>query len=803
MLAAALVLARRTGRSGCGRALWTLLLLCVFGAGWGRMWGTLCQDRKLEASLPEDGAAVSAEGRAVWLEENEKWLVVTLETADWGKVLVYLEKEDGGLQNGEEEEMIRPGRRLRAEGQVSRFDEPGNPGQFNLRRYYRSKGIAMSLFAERVTGEEGGGYWPYLDGLYRIRRHFCRILESVCEPGDLGIFQAAILGEKGEMDAQIQDLYQKSGIAHLLAISGLHLSLVGMGFYRLLRRFGLGFGPAGAAGCAAVISYGIMTGSSGSAMRAVIMLSVSFLAAYLGRTYDLLSSLSLAAILLAASRPLMILESGFQLSFGAVLGIGMTGECLKEALRPGRGLPESLLTSVGIQLVTVPIVLWHYYQYPVYGILLNLLVIPLMGCVIISGMLAMSVGVVSLSLGRAAIGSGHYILLLYQWLCRLFLRLPGSQMIMGRPGAPQLFCYVAAAALLVFGIRYGGEIKGRFTKKRTDRGEEEKENAAITRIKWGIFLLGSIGCFLLLLPPGQKGLTVCFMDVGQGDGTVIRTEPGKICFTGLSGTGEGGQAGARGTFAVSPISGRGITVLVDSGSTSDKSEGENRLVPYLKYCGIRAVDVIMVSHGDEDHINGLTYLLQECPEIAAGCLVLPEAGRGDAAYDGLLLAAAARGLTVWYMDAGDQIRAGGLLLTCLYPGEGEELRNPDRNRQSLVVKGDYPGLCFLLTGDTSQECEARILKRTDPEILGEVQVLQAAHHGSRYSSSQAFLDAVSPAVTVISYGEANRYGHPHAETIGRIQKTGSLILETGSQGAVTINVRDGRAVCRVYQREEQ
>lgn len=786
-----------------------LLLLCVFGAGWWRMERAFCHQQHLEARLPADGETVRLEGHVVQLEEKESWHVLTLDTEKWERVLVYVEKEkeEGNEKEKEKENRNenknknknknagwRIGQQVLAKGQVSRFAEAGNPGQFDLSRYYRSKGISMTVFADQVSGDEGS--WPYQNGLYQIRRRLSGVMEAICAPEDLGIFQAAILGEKGTMDEDIRDLYQKSGISHLLAISGLHLSLIGMGFYRLLRRGGLGFGAAGAAGAAAVISYGIMTGASGSAVRAVIMLSVSFLASWLGRTYDLLSALSLAALLLSASNPFVIGESGFQLSFGAVFGIGFVGERLRKGLRPKGGLRESFLTSLGIQLVTGPIVLWHYYTYPVYGIFLNLLVIPLMGYVIVSGILGMGVGLFSAALGRLAVGSGHYILLLYQWLCLLFLKLPGSQLITGRPQPVQIFWYGAAVTGLLAIISCGREGVGKWMsaqKKRGDEREENPEKPGVRGLRWAVFLTGTVLCFLLLLPSRQEGLTVCFLDVGQGDGAVIRGDGGEIVFSGLSG--EGGEI-------VEPLGSRGITLLVDGGSTSDKNVGENRLEPYLKYSGISAVDVIMVSHGDADHINGLSYLLKECEEIEAGCLVLPEAGKGDEAYVELIWAAEARGMPVRYMDGGDRIKAGALELTCLYPGPGEELLSQDRNRQSLVVKGDYEGFHFLLTGDTSQECESRILERAQGEVkdfLGEVQVLKAAHHGSRYSSSEAFLEAVSPQITVLSYGEGNRYGHPHEEAVERILEAGSRILETENQGAVTFHIQDGRVIYGGYK----
>src|SRR5699024_2404900 len=153
-----------------------------------------------------------------------------------------------------------------------------------------------------------------------------------------------------------------------------------------------------------------------------------------------------------------------------------------------------------------PIVLWHYYQYPLYGIVLNLLVVPLMGYVIISGLLGMGAGLFSVSLGRAALGSGHYILLLYQWLCIFFLDLPGSQLIMGRPQPVRLLWYGAAVAGFLCWIRYGGKKMHNSAEKHKESGKSNEKIKGKFLTRWVIFLFGSAACFFLLMPERQEGM---------------------------------------------------------------------------------------------------------------------------------------------------------------------------------------------------------------------------------------------------------------------------------------------------------
>ncbi|MDO5551481.1 MAG: ComEC/Rec2 family competence protein [Lachnospiraceae bacterium] len=832
-------------RKICGKSrsmysgLWILLLFCAFLSGCFRMGQVTERWNRLEALCPEEGEWILIAGQVTRILETAWSDAVELETQEYGKVLVYVEGEPAETLSAAKKLQI--GQWAEAEGEVGCFQPARNPGQFNFKQYYRSQGISMSLSADRLEsrGANGRGS-PYFDGLYRFRCRCSQILEQICGAADRGIFQAAILGEKGGMDSEIRDLYQKNGISHILAISGLHLSMIGMGLYRLLRKSGMGYGLAGSAAGVVIVSYGVMTGGSGSAVRAIIMLLASFLAAYLGRTYDLLSALSLAALLLSWANPLLIGQSGFQLSFGAVLGIGLLGEELVRSLKVHRSWEKTLLVSLSVQLMTCPIVLYHYFQYPVYGIFLNLLVVPLMGYVVLSGLFGIAAGFLSPSLGTAAVGSGHYILRWYQVLCQIFARFPGGQAVFGRPKWIQIAVYYGILTAMVLGIRgimkKSGESGDRTHKNDRDivlSGGKNKKDKIKTRksgwIAFGMLLAGTIGCFICLSPFRQKGYDAVFLDVGQGDGIVIQCEGGMLQMRGmeLADEGSGGEISERSSGEIggknnSRIScnqesgtdtagkavfqgrtghpGRAV-ILVDGGSTSEKKLGKNRLEPYLKSCGIRTIDLALVSHGDEDHISGLRYLLEECEEITIRHLVLPELGKGDSAYDRLIQAAVMAGTQIWYMDAGDWIQAGTCELTCLYPQKGEEIDASDRNQQSLILQVDYGSFHMLLTGDADEEGERRLAARQG-EQLARIQVLKAAHHGSRYSNCEELLDAARPNLAVISYQKGNSYGHPHREAVERLEQAGCEILGTGEQGAVFLHTDGEKLRYWTYLQEE-
>lgn len=728
---------RQNGRSS--RSLAIGLLLFFVSLGFGRM--------KMEQRPPDaDGYLAAARGKQVEvlgtvgaIAEKESFFALTLsdvrmiwegEELPIPGLLLYIEKEE--FQQSEERHTLRLGMEVCAKGKPEQPAGPRNPGEFDFGTYYKALGISYQMFGSKLEVTDFD-HIPYLDAIYRLRLAAGKQLTQICEPEDLGIFQAAILGDKGSLDEEIRGLYQRNGIAHLLAISGLHISLVGLGVYRMLRRAGLGYGAAGLAGLVLIVSYGILTGASASVIRAVTMVLLYMLAEYLGRSYDMLSAAACIGTLLLMESPYLLFQSGFQLSFGAVAAIGGLGPWLVREMAPGP-LTKPLFAGLSIQLVTYPILLYHFFEYPIYGIFLNLLVIPLMTYVIISGIAGLFLSLISLELGRAALGTGHYILKFYVWICRQCDKIPGSNLIIGRPGLWQIGIYILI--LMVF-LWYVSRVSGEHQVRRR------------------CTMLTAVLCsFFLLWRPPVRIPEVTFLDVGQGDGICIQTRNGVI--------------------------------LVDGGSSSNKRVGESSMEPFLKSRGISRIDYAIVSHGDADHISGLQYLLEQEQGIRIDNLILPWLGQegGDDIYQTLAGMMERHGGKTHWMKAGQRLLVDDLTLTCLY--HGDEKKREEKNEHSLMLRLDHETARILLTGDMSSDGERDAL-----ELLGPVNVLKVAHHGSKYSTSQEFLSVTKPALAVISCGEGNSYGHPHPEVLERLSEAQAELLVTQDTGAITLYLDQG------------
>ncbi len=765
--------------------LWVLLplLFLYLGAAWagydkGR-WRE--REEKTERML---GNYVEVQGKVAALEEEHGALRITLkgnqvwEYGNGGRTEASPIQLPGLLVTMKtslpmKKLTLRLGQTVRIRGEIQPFSQARNPGEFDSKAYYQAQGLDCRLLGEELVMIDPHQA-PVAQRLHLIREWGKEILYRYGEEEDAGIFTAAVLGDKRGVSKEIKTLYQKNGIAHLLAISGLHMSFVGIFLYRILRKAGLGYGGAGLAGMVLIFLYGLLTGGGPSVMRAAMMMSTGFLASYLGRTYDLLSSASLALLFLAFQSPLLITQGGFQLSFGAVFAIGWGSPVIADWIGKEKPLAAAVSASFAIQVVTMPVLLYHFYQIPLYSIFLNLLVIPLMGGVLCSGFGTIILGSLSPVMGVFAAGTGHYILALYEFLCRKVAALPGDSLTTGRPGAARMTAYglllmVGLVSLTLTGKNQGkadGE-EGAETAKEEGNGtkrekKKEKEKKKRQKQKQGLRGSSYLGkllilfamyclCILFFRPDPVHGLEALFLDVGQGDGILLRTER--------------------------------YAVLVDGGSSSKKSLGEYTLEPCLKSLGVSVIHYAFISHGDLDHLSGVEYLLDSCDDIRIENLMLPYHGREDKSLIRMADLAKKRGTKVRYLAGGERIQIGRLGIACLYPNIWDVPENT--NEESEVLKMDYGNCHMLFTGDMGEAGEERLLQRPmETRLLGEVNVLKTAHHGSRYSSSQAFLNAIKPRWAVISYGEGNSYGHPHEEVLERLENQKTEVLKTGVSGAV-------------------
>ena len=561
------------------------------------------------------------------------------------------------------------------------------------------------------------------------------------------------MGVKEDMDDEVKESFQKCGVAHILAISGLHITFLCMTLYNLLIRTGLRKQICVALSECFLILYVIMVGATASALRAGCMFTLFLSAKVLKRSYDMLTAVSFAAIMLLLRNPGVLWDVSFQLSFAAVLGVGLFHKLfmnntlyLKEKLKMRHddllknrifnifvhGTCSNARVSFFVYTVTLPVLLSCYYETAIYSILLNIIIVPLMSVLLVAAILGLILGNV---IGLPAIVIVKSILYFYKNCCSWF---EASGMGRVNLGAPDIWKVVLYYLLLLCLCIYAG------------------------RYRIPVRLGCLITCVMLMLPYPVSGLQVHVLDVGQGDGLVM--------------------------FCGDKV------FLFDGGSTSVRQLGKKRLIPFLKYHGVNKVDAVFLSHADKDHISGIYELLdseiRECIEVKRIYAYDGALDNGD--FDEMSLKAAEHDCKLIGISAGNMYRDKNLSISCVYPHEG---RYTEPNNSSLVMKIDYGEFCMIETGDVENEGECVIDEEYDMTAW-DTDVLKVAHHGSVSSSGEAFLEEMKPLVSVISVAEYNPYGHPHRETMQRLSKNTGDIYMTSTCGCISIYV-DKRGRFRV------
>ena len=768
-------------------------------------------------------------------------------------------------------------------GTLKNFQQPTNPGQFNAPFYYQILRISFRLNQAEIQ-VKSDRFYKIAEGLYQLRRKAGSKVDALLPEQEASVMKTMLLGEKGILDEEIKGLYQRNGIAHILAISGLHISMIGMGLYQFLRRAGLKIKLSAILASMIIVLYGMMTGFAVSAIRAIAMFLLQMLAQILGRTYDRITALAVAAVLVLVEQPLYLFHSGFQFSFLCVLGISLILPVLGN-VRKGKKLFE----GVALMAVTLPVYLGVFYQIPVYSMFLNFIVLPMMSILMGAGIVMILAAFLCTPLAIPAAWLITGILMVYERLGLFTEKLPHHYWTPGCPAKWQLAVYVAVLIIIAAlgrtkrkAVLYqkdcihrrGGCAKEilqedppcnevlQYEKSQYERSQHgmaqynipryevsqyeipqyEMQNKRIRRIAchggkwistygipvgicWGFLLLGVV----ILTWRFRPELQVTFLDVGQGDCIFLQTE-------------------------------NGDSYLTDGGSSSVSKVGKYRMIPFLKYQGASQIKAVFVSHADSDHYNGIAELLEqaELEGIRVENLVLTDIAdecRSEG-YEELVELAGQNGITVQLLHEGQQLQDGELLFQCLHPSKG--YRAEDLNETSMVLLVTYREFSMLLTGDVQgageehltqelqdwkepgvtqmqdvirisgeeesmeeesmeeesieeqsieeesieeqsiedERIEEQIEEKRPQNKMGanhtetELTILKVAHHGSKNSTSEEFLKAANPKLAIISCGEGNRYGHPHEETLERLDKADVPWFCTKDYGAITVTVDD-------------
>lgn len=686
------------------------------------------------------------------------------------RTVIYLKKailiRSGSTKNypirnikctGKEEKInsLREGMHVRMEGMLVLPELPRNPGQFNRRIYESGKKIDFYLENPTVleVKEQRSGVREVVEIWKTEMMNRC---EKIYPDEEAGILEAMLFGEKSELSGDIKELYQAAGISHVLVISGLHISLLALAVAGILRRLGFPMPVWVILSVGVLAGYGILIGQPTTAVRALLMFFVLQGARLLGRSYDLLSALAFAGILMLLDNPDLILDGGCRLSFCAVIGVGWyvseknkifrsIGEKEKRKNRGkgGKGssvgaILENIRAGWYLWLFTLPVMLDTFYQVSVVGILWNLVAIPLLPVIIASGGLGVVLAGWNIFLGSLAGSPAYGMLQLYREIGNISEKLPVGMWTPGQPSKPVIAGYYLVIFLLVL------------VEKQLIKREK----------RWKIFpgmeLCSMLLLLLLMAHPWQQREKITFLDVGQGDASLLQS---------------GGQ-----------------TLLLDGGSTSQKNVGTYVILPYIKQQGISCLEAVVLTHTDQDHINGVTEVLEEGKKgwLTVKNLMYPYWMEGTEQGKQLKKLAEEAGASCRKIRAGDRLTIGKAEAVVLYPKEQEKIAEP--NAGSLVLFWKWEGVRAMFTGDLPEEKERELLQN-----LPACEILQVGHHGSATSTCREFLEQVQPSLAVISCAMKNRYGHPSPDTVDRLKKTGCEIRYTMKSGAITIRKR-GREV---------
>lgn len=719
------------------------VIIIIIFLFWGRYALTKLRFEYQEYSSLTEGEYLLAEGK-----------VEAVTKRDYGCQVILVPKKVIQINTGkgmpdkvklllefEEEPGFKIGNQISVRGRKKEFYPCTNQGNFDEKEYYYTQKTAVKLSVEEYSAASGT-YSEIREKLHEIQQLLCSNIDKSCGEEQASVLKAVIYGDRAGLDKEVKKLYVKNGVAHILAVSGLHMSIVGMGIYRLLRKR-FNFFNSGIAGMAVIVCFGLMTGFSISVKRAIYMMILRMAADLCGRKYDFKSAVSFSVLLILIENPYAIYSAAFLLSCSAMLSVGFVYPefelWLKKENKQRRKLLKSVLSGFLLWLVSLPVVAYFYFEVPTYAVFLNFLILPFLSVLFISGMAASFFMLVSWQTGVFVCGAGVFCVKIYDFLCRCVERLPYSSIVTGRPDNVKILLFYGILLLFIAVIRYCD--KSRMMQPTLALIAKRKKLLPFVFFSFALL-------FVIYVDPPRSSLNISMIDVGQGDCILVENENGN-------------------------------TYLIDAGSSSVQNVAEYKIIPYLKCKGIGKLDYVMVSHGDSDHINGILEMLYE-DKLEIQTLILPDSSQFQKEYEELVLLAKKRGTRVIYVQKDSTIEDNELCLEILSPNGGHY---SDINDASMVMRLSYHQFSMYFTGDIGEETEKVLL----PELIS-ADIIKVPHHGSKNSSSWEFVEKINPCLALVSCGFNNQYGHPHSETLKRYQAFHTKIFVTAQTGCIEIKV---------------
>ena len=670
---------------------------------------------------------------------------------------------------------VTQGDRLRLVGDLRPPPAPRNPSDFDYGAYLRRRGLYATLTLYdgadvAVTGSAAGPVtWVVRRARAYVEAHLAR---HVPDADARAVLRALLLGDRSQVTDATRAAFADTGLMHLLAVSGLHVVLVGFVLYGLLRpllvRLGLGWRPAEVTRAALTVVvlgfYALLTGGSASVVRAVVMAALLIGGHVLQRSAHALNTLGVAALVLLAARPTMLLDAGFQLSFAAVAAIVTLNPVLHHVVparwtahAAGAWVVQMTTVSLAATLGTAPVLLAHFGQVAFAGLALNLVAIPATGLALAGALLTTLAGGLSTAvagvLGAATTACVQVLLA----TATLGAETLGALTWRGAVADPWRLAAMTAALVALAQLRR-------------------------PRLRWRLAgaALACVAVSLgLALARGdhRPRLDVLFFDVGQGDAALLTMPNGR-------------------------------TLLIDAGKRTPTSDAAVRtILPHLRRHGVDRLDAVVVTHADSDHLGGVPSLLRA---VEVGAVWHNGWPADTELYAETMHLLDSLRIPHRAARAGDTLALDpSVAIQVLAPPPAPAAHGFGENDASVVLRAVYGRTRWLFAGDVEAAAE-RWLTTHAADVLAS-DVVKVAHHGSSTSSTPALVEAATrraadgaaraaPVHAVVSVGARNGYGLPSAEVLGRWRDAGARLHRTATAGAVHLR-SDGTGVEHVQWRK--
>jgi len=674
-------------------------------------------------------------------------------------------------------------------GKIRSIRNFNNPGGFDYKKYMAFKKIRGTSYVRGkdlivIKRNSGKGIGKTIAD---ARSSISDLIDNTLEGDKGGVLKALIIGDRNSISKNLKEAFNRAGVGHILAISGLHIGIVAtvaFFFFKWILSYikyflwnALTVKIAAVLSLFPVIIYGLLSGMSPSTQRAVIMVTVFLMTFLFEREHDSINTLAIAAMIILVVYPPSLFSISFQLSFIAVLAIiyGLSRIRVKSVIREEGHLQVQkkvylfLLTSLFAILGTLPLIMLYFNQVSFVGLMANLLVVPLIGFIVVPlGLFSVLLYPISVYGAAWCITANFELLAKALDIVIWFSNLPFASIKTVTPTYFEICCYYILGWAVL-------NLIGSYYEKADDNKAELKSRSSALRRKRAlaviivVIIAGTVdACYWLYNRFWHDDLRITVIDVGQGSSALVEMP-------------------------------EGFNLLIDGGGFPDNSAfdvGERVIAPLLWRKKIKTIDTLVLSHPNSDHLNGLLYIAENfnVKNVWANYDTADTVG-----YRKFIEIINKKAINMpEFKDISGTHFINGAQLDLFYPPK-DYMDNNKRtwsnfNNNSLVIKVKFGSKSILFPGDIKAKAEKELVAIAGDDLTSDV--LIAPHHGSKTSNSEIFIDSVKPETVIFSSGWKNSYRFPHPSVLEKYKERECRILRTDSHGAVTI-LTDGKSLTRI------